>query len=224
MADMEELEETLGHVFVNPALAREALSHSSAGKPNNERLEFLGDAVLGLVVAEAVIRAFPDQPEGVLSRLRAQVVNNESLAAAAGRLGLQHHIRLGPGEGAGSQDIRPSIMAGALEALFGAVFADSSWQAACKVVSGVLGRELDALQAGQVDPRVLKDPKSRLQEWLQRRGEPLPIYRILQQQEDTCTVCCQVRDNLEFLGHGRNRKAAEQAAAEAALHALEQKS
>ena len=221
MTDLKALEKTLGHVFANTALAREALTHSSAGKPNNERLEFLGDAVLGLVVAEAVIRIFPDQPEGILSRLRAQVVNNRSLAVAAGRLGLQHHLRLGPGEVAGPQGIRPSIMAGALEALFGAVFADSSWQVACKVVSAVLDRELDALQAGQADPHTLKDPKSRLQEWLQRRGEPLPSYRILQQQ-DVCTVCCQVRETLEFLGHGRNRKAAEQTAAEAALHALEQ--
>jgi ribonuclease-3 len=220
MAGLAELEEALGHVFDNPALAQEALTHSSAGKPNNERLEFLGDAVLGLMVAEAVSMAFPGQPEGVLSRLRAHVVNNGSLAAAAGRIGLQRHIRLGPGEGTVAGGVRPSIMAGALEALFGAVFADSSWTKVRVVISRVLRTELDALQTGQVDPQALKDPKSRLQEWLQRRGEALPVYRILNQQE-SCTVCCQVRDSLEFVGHGRNRKAAEQAAAEAALLMLE---
>lgn len=220
MADLEALQETLGYVFRDPGLAREALTHSSAGKPNNERLEFLGDAVLGLVVAQAVGEACPTQPEGVLSRLRAQVVNNRSLAAAAGRIGLQHHLRLGPGEG-GAGGLSPSILAGALEALFGAVFADGSWSEARSVVSRVLHDELRALRDGQLDPRVLKDPKSRLQEWLQQRGAALPVYRILQQQ-DECTVCCQVRDDLEFLGRGNNRKAAEQNAAQAALRRLEQ--
>lgn len=219
MAGLEALQETLGYVFRNPGLAKEALTHSSAGKPNNERLEFLGDAVLGLVVAQAVSEACPTQPEGVLSRLRAQVVNNRSLAKAAGRIGLQRHIRLGPGESTAGE-LSPSILAGAMEAIFGAVFADSSWLEARLVVLRVLCDELRALQAGQADPHVLKDPKSRLQEWLQHRGAALPVYRILHQQ-DECTVCCQVRDNLEFLGRGNNRKAAEQNAAQAALHMLE---
>jgi ribonuclease-3 len=208
---------TLGYDFRNPDLLRQALTHRSFGAAHNERLEFVGDSLLNCVIALALFEAFPMLAEGELSRLRAHLVNRDSLFALARKLSLHEHLRLGEGELKTGGAQRPSILADALEAVFGAVFLDGGFEAArgavLRVYDDVL-HELDPLQ-------LLKDPKTRLQEFLQGRRLPLPAYTVKEitgeAHNQTFEVACRIEPlGIEVTGTGPSRRAAEQAAAEAA--------
>jgi len=220
------LERALGHRFERAALLEQALTHRSFGSPHNERLEFLGDGVLGCVIAEALIVRFPDLSEGQLSRLRASLVREAALAARARELGLQDHLRLGEGEAASGGATRPSILADAMEALFGAVFLDGGYAAARAVVLRVYGEALSGLDARALG----KDPKTQLQEFLQARRRALPQYRVVATRgaahrqifEVECVVvgACAGAPEQRASGTGSSRRLAEQQAAEAMLRLL----
>ncbi len=202
----------------DPELFERALTHRSAGSAHNERLEYLGDALLGFVVAEQLYRRFPQASEGDLSRLRAALVRKQTLAAVAHELGLGEHIRLGPGELKSGGFRRESILADALESLFGAVYLDSGFDTAAAVVR----RQLEAQVAALPDPQELKDPKTRLQELLQGRQLPLPEYRVVETSGEPHRMNFVVECNVPGLadavrGSGRSRRKAEQVAAEQAL-------
>jgi len=168
------VKDRLGYKFSSLALLEQALTHKSASGEHNERLEFLGDAILGSVVAAALYRQWPDADEGTLSRLRALLVCGETLAAAAHELDLGQQVYLGAGETRSGGHQRGSILANTLEALFGAVYLDGGFDAAARVIVKVLGNRLSELPA-EAD---LRDPKTRLQEWLQAKGLPPPEYVV----------------------------------------------
>src|SRR5260221_8013734 len=164
----------LGYTFRQPELLHQALTHRSAGASHNERLEFVGDAVLNCVVGVTLFERFRALPEGDLSRVRAALVNQDTLARVARTLGLGSEIELGEGELRSGGADRPSILADALEAVFGAVFLDGGFDAARAVIVTCFGDVLN-----QADPAALgKDPKTRLQEWLQARRLPVPGYVV----------------------------------------------
>lgn len=221
MSSTARLEERLGHRFQRAELIEQALTHRSFGSPHNERLEFLGDGVLGCVMAQELFARFPALSEGDLSRLRASLVRKESLAAVARDLGLGEYLRLGDGESASGGAARPSILADTLEALYGAVFLDAGYERARAMVCSTFGATLDAL-----DPcTTAKDPKTRLQELLQGRGQGLPSYHLVATQgaahRQTFEVECMVEQlGLRATGKGEARRAAEQQAAEALLRQL----
>lgn len=220
-AGLHRLQTRLGYRYARPELLQQALTHRSFSAQHNERLEFLGDGVLNCVVGHLLYMRFPQLPEGRLSRLRANLVNQQSLHEIALAIGLGEHLRLGEGEVKSGGRERPSILADALEALFGAAFLDGGYAAAEQVITGLFADKI----AG-IDPSVQgKDAKTRLQEWLQSRRYGLPIYHLLgvsgQAHAQTFTVECRI-DALGFAtqGSGNSRKAAEQAAAQAALQRL----
>lgn len=208
------LDKTLNYRFRDEALLRQALTHRSAAPLNNERLEFLGDAILDLVISEAVYNARPNAPEGDLSRLRSSLVKDSSLAALATDLEIGEHLILGSGEMKSGGHRRESILADALEALFGAIFLDSGIEAAQRVIERVFEARLGALP----DAADLRDPKTRLQEWLQARGMVLPDYELLSvtgaAHEQRFQVTCSVK-NVDDVAHGESttRRKAEQKAA-----------
>ena len=211
----------LGHRFGDAALLRQALTHRSYGTPHNERLEFVGDAVLNCVVARALYERFPQTQEGDLSRTRASLVNQETLARVARRLGVGAALQLGEGELRSGGQERDSILADALEALFGAVFVDAGYPAARAVIEAAYE---DLLH--EADPAALaKDPKTRLQEFLQARRMPVPEYAVVathgeahaQRFDVECRI---VSMNVTTTGSGTSRRIAEQAAAAEALRAL----
>ncbi|MGE5089561.1 MAG: ribonuclease III [Candidatus Levyibacteriota bacterium] len=208
----------IDHAFRDPDLLRQALTHRSFGTPHNERLEFVGDAVLNCVIALALYRRFPDIPEGDLSRVRAHLVNRETLARLARALGLGASMRLGEGEQRSGGADRASILADALEAVFGAVVVDAGFAAAEGVINGVFG---DLLR--DADPRTLgKDPKTRLQEWLQSQRLPVPEYAIVattgEAHAQQFAVECRIPSmSIVTAGSGSSRRTAEQDAAERAL-------
>ena len=211
----------LGHVFREPALLRQALTHRSYGTPHNERLEFVGDAVLNCVVARALYDRFPDIPEGDLSRARASLVNQDTLARVARRLGLGEAVRLGEGELRSGGAARASILADALEAVIGAVFLDGGFDAARVVIDAAYDEILLA-----ADPSALaKDPKTRLQEWLQARRIAVPEYAVLATTGEAHAQRFEVECRIPALGlatsgTGASRRAGEQAAAAEALRTL----
>jgi ribonuclease-3 len=221
LTDSARLESRLGHAFRRPELLEQALTHRSFGSPHNERLEFLGDGVLGCVVAEALMTRFAHLSEGELSRLRARLVRAEALADAAAGLGLAAHLRVGQGEAASGGAARPSILADALEAIFGAVFLDAGYADARRVVLAALGRAL-----AELDERALaKDPKTALQEVLQARRQGLPRYEVVAtrgaaHQQVFEVECVVAALDLRARGSGGSRRAAEQQAAEALLRRL----
>lgn len=211
----------LGHRFADQKLLRSALTHRSFGTPNNERLEFLGDGILDCVIAAALYQRFSELPEGDLSRLRANLVRQDTLHQLALKLNLGEALRLGEGELKSGGAQRPSILADALEALFGAIYLDAGFDAAAAVVLKLYAPLLDALQPGKVS----KDAKTGLQEWLQGRKKPLPRYVLLEASgaahEQSFTVACELADPpLRTLGSGSSRRIAEQNAAEQAMKAL----
>ena len=219
---LAEIERRLGHKFANPDLARQALTHRSFGAPHNERLEFLGDSLLNCSVATLLYERFPQLPEGDLSRLRAGLVNQSSLSEAALQLGLGDRLRLGEGELKSGGFRRPSILADSLEALLGAVFLDSGFEAVRGAVGGLFAGKLDSAADKPVD----KDPKTALQEHLQGRGLALPRYSVQKTEgeahEQTFIVECRVDDlGIMASGKGPSRRAAEQGAAEGVLAQLE---
>lgn len=219
---IQRLQQALGYTFRRPELLQQALTHRSHGAVNNERLEFLGDSVLNCAVARALYDAFPDLPEGSLSRLRANLVRQETLAEIAVRMKLGDSLRLGEGELKSGGFRRPSILADALESLFGAIFLEAGFEVAQRVVRGLF----DPLVA-QIDPRASgKDAKTQLQELLQARHLPLPTYRLVSTEgeahDQSFTVEC-VLAKLELVtrGVGKSRRAAEQEAARRACVALQ---
>ncbi len=218
---IQRLQQALGHTFSRPDLLVQALTHRSYATLNNERLEFLGDSVLNCSVARALYDAFPDLPEGSLSRLRANLVRQETLAEIAVVLKLGDVLRLGEGELKSGGFRRPSILADALESLFGAVFLDAGFDAAQRVVRGLF----DPLVA-QIDPKASgKDPKTQLQEVLQSRRLPLPEYRLVDTRGEAhdqsfIVECVLVRPALVTRGVGKSRRAAEQEAAREACTAV----
>jgi ribonuclease III len=213
----ESLRRQLGYTFRQPELLRQALTHRSFGTPHNERLEFVGDAVLNCVVAVTLYERFPALPEGDLSRVRAGLVNKDTLARVAKRLALGPEIRLGEGEMKSGGDERPSILADTLEAIFGAVFLDGGLVAARGVIDACYA---DVLR--DADPRALgKDPKTRLQEWLQARRLAVPDYTVTatsgEAHAQQFVVECRIPAlSIVVTGQGASRRMAEQAAAEAA--------
>ncbi|MFZ1100523.1 MAG: ribonuclease III [Steroidobacteraceae bacterium] len=213
----------LGYQPRDPGLFRAALTHRSAAGANNERLEFLGDAVLNLLIAEQLYRAFPDADEGDLSRLRARLVSREPLAEVAAQLELGNVLRLGSGELKSGGFRRQSILADALEAVCGAVFLDGGLAAAEPVVKALFAPRVAALP----DPATLKDAKTRLQEYLQERGLALPRYRVVRVEgaahAQTFRVSCEVAAfGRRVQGGGSSRRRAEQEAAERMLGEIDQ--
>jgi ribonuclease-3 len=211
------LSDRLGYAFRDSDLLRRALTHRSFGADHNERLEFVGDAVLGCAIAAALYRQFPRVPEGVLSRLRSALVDEPTLARLAVGLGLDSALRLGKAEVAGGGAPRPSILADALEAIFGAVLVDGGYDDARAVVEKVYAAELAVL-----DPAAMtKDPKTRLQEWLQAQEMSVPEYVVTavtgEAHAQTFTVECRISAlDIATRGSGTSRRAAEQMAAAAA--------
>jgi len=220
-AALQALQRRLGHNFARPALLVQALTHRSFGAEHNERLEFLGDAVLSLGVSALLYERFAGSDEGDLTRVRAHLVREDSLHRAALALGLPEVLRLSEGEGRGGGAQRPSILADALEALIGAVFLDGGYAPAQTVVQRLFG---EVIQATEADSWA-KDAKTELQEWLQARRIAVPAYRITatrgQAHAQTFEVECAVPAlGLAERGEGRSRRIAEQEAARRLLEAL----
>jgi ribonuclease-3 len=216
------LQERLGYRFNDQALLKQALTHRSYGKPNNERFEFLGDSILNCVVSSMLFDAFAKIDEGDLSRLRANLVKQQSLFDIARRLELSQCLLLGEGEMKSGGFRRPSILADALEAIFGAVFLDGGFDAARKLIHALYAPILET-----VDPKTLgKDAKTLLQEHLQSRKIPLPVYAVVathgaahnQHFEVECSI---PKLDVQVLGGGASRRAAEQVAAQLALERIQ---
>ncbi|HLV61024.1 MAG TPA: ribonuclease III [Fredinandcohnia sp.] len=217
----------LGIRFRDPVLARQALTHKSwtnehrdSGLGDNERLEFLGDAVLDLAISERLMARFPEAPEGVLSKLRAAMVDEESLSAVARRIGLGELLYLGRGEEASGGRDKPSLLADAFEAVIAAVYLHGGLKAVFRVVDRLFAEAFSEAEAGTVD----RDFKTRLQEEVQRRHLPLPVYRVVEERgpdhAKTFVVEVQVGEAV-FRSEGRSKKWAEQLGAKAALAAIE---
>jgi ribonuclease-3 len=219
--DRATLEDRLGYRFGRPGLLAQALTHRSFGTPHNERLEFLGDSVLGFVIARELYARFESQPEGKLSRIRANLVREQTLAELAASIGLGECLRLGEGELRSGGAERPSILADALEAIFGAVLLDGGAEAAARVILGVYAGRLE-----EIDPRQdTRDPKTLLQELLQSRRVKVPVYRLLATRgvapSEEFEVECRVEAlGLVALGVGSTRRRAEQDAARRAYDLL----
>ncbi len=212
-----------GHAFADATLLAQALTHRSAGAPHNERLEFLGDALVNQFVAEALYRQWPKADEGALTRARAELVRESALAGIARELGLGAQLTLGPGEMKTGGHRRDSILADALEALVAAIYLDSDFATCRGVVLPWFAPLMDALPPPN---KVGKDAKPRRQEWLQARGKPLPQYALLEEGGDdharSFRVGCIVGEPaVSTEGEGSSRRAAEQQAADAALRILE---
>lgn len=219
--DFKALETRLSFQFSNQKLLTQALTHRSHSTPHNERLEFLGDSVLNCSVAYLLFERYGKLDEGDLSRLRSNLVKQQTLFEIAQNIGLSAHLRLGEGELKSGGFRRPSILADTMEALFGAIFLDSGFPSAYDVISGLYQPILDV-----VDPRTLgKDAKTLLQENLQGRKIALPQYNVIatlgaahsQEFEVECLI---PKLNLRFTGKGASRRAAEQAAAKLAIEGL----
>lgn len=221
MADLNVLQARLQHQFKNPGLLLRALTHRSFSSEHNERLEFLGDSVLNLSVSDLLYQTLGDLPEGDLSRIRANLVKQDTLHQLAVDLGLSSVLRLGEGEMRSGGAKRPSILADALEAVIGAVYLDAGYDSAQALVQRLFGKVeiTPQMQAGA------KDPKTELQEWLQARKYKLPVYRVVgtlgAAHRQTFDVECEVSElNLCERGIGGSRRAGEQAAAAAMLQTI----
>ncbi len=221
---MTDLQEALGYRFRDPRLLQRALTHRSHSAHHNERLEFLGDAVLNLVVSQLLYAREAAAAEGALSRMRAHLVREESLHALALQLGLGACMRLSEGEAKAGGARRPSILADALEAVIGAVHLDGGFDAAQQLVTRLFA---PLLQEDATASRWAKDAKTALQEWLQGRRHPVPNYRIVaargQAHAQTFEVECAVASlAVSAVGTGSSRRAAEQQAAAALLARLQE--
>lgn len=211
----------LSYTFKDTQFLSQALTHRSAAKQHNERLEFLGDAVLGLVIAQRMYEKFPNLPEGKLTRLRSNLVKGETLAAIGRELNLGEYLQLGPGEMKSGGRRRDSILADAVEAILGAIYIDSGLTDVSKTIDKLFAKRIEAL-----DPNVqIKDNKTQLQEILQSRQLALPKYKVIdvkgEDHAQTFTVQCEVAafDNCK-IGIGRSRRIAEQEAAKLMLESI----
>lgn len=213
------------YLFRDTGLLTQALTHRSAGAPHNERLEFLGDALVNLFVAEALYRRWPQADEGALTRTRAELVRESALAPIARELDLGSRLTLGPGEMKSGGHRRDSILADALEALVAAIYLDAGFEACRDTVLPWFEAAMAALPPPH---KVGKDAKTRLQEWLQGRQKPLPVYTLLSETGEEHAKsfrvgCTLTQPPLVTEGEGGSRRAAEQLAAEAALQQLDSK-
>ena len=221
-ATRHPLERLLGLSFIDPALLQEALTHKSAGTPNYERLEFLGDAVLELVVTEQIYQLHPTLDEGAMTRMRVALVRRDSLAEVAKRLQLGRYLQFGQGERKSGGMHRASILADSFEALVGAVYLDGGFEVAREVIKAQF--DWDKLQTVSADG--LKDSKTRLQEWLQAQNLPLPDYGVVKTEGREHDRVFTVRLTASALKEAVEASAssikwAEQAAAALALEQLE---
>ncbi len=220
MSNLTALQQSLSYQFNDLDLLKAALTHRSVGRHNNERLEFLGDAMLGTIIAEALFQRFPDAQEGKLTRMRARLVRGETLAVIAHELEFEQLLIVGAGERKTGGRKRSSIRADALEAVLGAVYLDSDFASVKKVVLALFESRLDT-----VKPTIEKDAKTKLQEALQRQGLPLPDYLIVSQSGKAHDLNFEVQCVLKepdryFNATGKSRRVAEQLAAKLALDAL----
>ena len=225
IGDRKKLEAQLGYTFRDPDSLTQALTHRSAGKSHNERLEFLGDAILDMVIAELLFDRYPEATEGMLSRMRANLVNRDVLADVAASLELGNSLNLGTGERKSGGKRRASILADAVEALLAAIYLESDLGTVREVVEKLFDTHLDSRDTAR--PR--KDSKTRLQELMQSRGMPLPDYSVKQvsgeAHDQTFTVeCAVVALAAPLTGTGKSKRMAEQSAARRVLAVLESQS
>lgn len=215
---LAKLTTALGYRFQQEALLRQALTHRSHSAQHYERLEFLGDSVLNCSIARALYDAFPQQPEGNLSRMRANLVKQDTLAGIAVQLNLGDYLRMGEGELKSGGFRRPSILADALESIIGAIFLEAGFEEARATVLRLFAPTIAA-----IDPNVSgKDAKTQLQEWLQGRRHPLPDYQLIdtrgEAHDQVFVVSCYIPAlKMTATGQGKSRRAAEQEAAMAVL-------
>lgn len=220
---INRLSKVIGYSFTEPALLIQALTHRSAKGQHNERLEFLGDSILGFVIAEALFEKFPKHDEGDLTRMRSSLVKGVTLAEIGRDFNLGEHLILGPGELKSGGHRRESILEDAIEAIIGAVYLDSDISQCKQLILTWFTQRLNLIKPGNEQ----KDPKTRLQEYLQGRKIPLPIYDVIdtsgQSHNQQFTVRC-VTDviDAEIVAKGTSRRKAEQAAAQQVLAQLEQ--
>lgn len=218
IADLRRLSKKLGYTFKQAALLRQALTHRSYGSPHNERLEFLGDSVLSLAISSKLIHDFPKLTEGDLSRFRAHLVKEPTLAEIAQGLQLGDYLFLGEGELKSGGFRRPSLLADALEAIIGAIYLDSNFDESSQVIQALYAPIIASL-----DPKKLsKDPKTQLQEYLQSHRFPLPQYNIIategEAHEQHFKLECVIPElDIRAQGEGASRRKAEQEAAKLAL-------
>jgi len=222
MMDLAALEERLHYTFKSGELLQQAVTHRSHGSVHNERLEFLGDSVLNCVVAQLLYLKYARLDEGDLSRLRANLVKQQSLSEIAERMGLSDFLRLGEGEMKSGGFRRPSILADTMEAVFGAVFVDGGFEGARDVISRLFEPVLKV-----VDPKTLgKDSKTLLQEYLQAKRLPLPVYTVVETRgaahnQEFEVECSIPKLDVGVRGNGRSRRGAEQSAAKLALESAQ---
>jgi ribonuclease-3 len=211
----------IDYTFSDITLLQQALTHRSAAKKHNERLEFLGDAVLGLVIAQRIYEKFPNLPEGKLTRMRSNLVKGETLAKVGRELSLGELLKLGPGEMKSGGRRRDSILADCVEAILGAIYIESGLKAAAHTIDKLFDKRIKAL-----DPNVqIKDNKTQLQEYLQSRQLELPDYKVIDIQgkdhAQMFTVKCDVCSlKIHKIGEGKSRRIAEQEAAKQILEGL----
>ena len=222
---LSELEQKLGHKFTKTALLEQALTHRSFGVGHNERLEFLGDSVLNCCIANMIFGQFPSMPEGELSRMRANLVNQSVLAEISLDLGIGHLLHLGDGEVKTGGAQRPSILGDALEAILGAVFLDADFRTATNVVRVLFASRIETIR----NAIPVKDAKTGLQEWLQSKHLPLPEYTVKRIEGESHRqlfhVECEVASlGVKAEGSGGSRRVAEQEAAAQVLIALQERS
>ncbi len=218
---IEHLCRKIGYEFSDLALFDKALTHRSAGGKNNERMDFLGDSILGFIVADVLFSKLDAADEGDMSRLRSNLVKGVTLAEIAKEIDLGSYLQLGPGELRSGGQSRNSILADALEAVIAAIYLDGGLDAARNVVTRLYKDRFDNITS----KKILKDPKTRLQEYLQARHYKLPIYTVLEvtgeQHNQHFSIKCDVEDlNLQNIAKGSSRRKAEQRAAENILHEL----
>jgi ribonuclease-3 len=216
------LNKAIGYTFNDVALLEQALTHRSAAKKHNERLEFLGDAILGMVIGETLYKRFPNVPEGKLTRMRSTLVKGDTLAELAREACMGELLLLGPGELKSGGHRRSSILADAVEALLGAIYLDAGMEAVRGVIDRLWGSRIEKL-----DPNAHpKDSKTRLQEYLQGKKLPLPTYEVIsitgKDHAQTFEVCCKVEgESTPVTATGNSRRKAEQEAARLTLEKLD---
>lgn len=221
---MHELEDRIKYTFKNRSLLDEALTHRSFGTPNNERLEFLGDAVLNLVIGRYLFERHNDLPEGELTRVRSVLVDQDGLTRISMDLDLGNYLKLGAGEQKTGGSKRPSILSDAVEALFGAVYIDSGFESVERVIQYLYSSYLE-----NTDPRELsKDPKTKIQEFLQGMRLGLPDYQVIdilgEAHDQEFVVECRVSTfDVAARGNGRSRRSAEQEAARLAYKLISER-
>ena len=222
---IQKLAKKLDYMFNDASLLITAVTHRSLGKNNNERLEYLGDAILGFIIAELLYQKYPTQPEGVLTRFRAMLVRGETLASLARNLDLGLYLKLGTGEKKSGGWQRDSILANAMEAIIGAMYLDSDLESCKRFVLTIYSGLLSELSL----ENLTKDPKTELQEYLQARQQSLPLYKIIAEEGEAhsreFTVECQVSLlNETVIARGKNKRSAEQSVARLILDLIEERS